>query len=481
MDIATVIEAATQEFKQNLSQQCQDLDLERLTPDLAAQISRGLKQALSTAGVAGFRTFLQGYEEEAPTLEIDGGLYRWKVASPKRFLTPFGEMVLERNLYQSDYGGTTHVPLDRQWGMEGEFATVEVRESVLFSCALMTPDETAQLLQKSALFHPSATAIQHLLEETGVWLECEGEALNEAIRSEDSIPEETQTVVASLDGVQVRLNEKGVKQGQPIDRPGHPTGPETPTCFKRAMVGSLSLYGAPLEEYGIPLEEKEAPQRLAARYVAEMPEEKSVTLKARFEAEIRHVEAALPPSVNKVLLCDGERSLWTYAEKNPLFADYQMLVDFYHTCEHLADAAEALWGAGSPKAHQWYEEYRHKLLHEEKGADQVLRSIDYYRRTRRFSKTRLELIDTQRTFFQRNKKRMNYAAFRQQGLPIGSGPVEAACKSLVKTRLCRSGMRWSWPGGQRILQLRTYLKSGRWDAFWKQYKLRWPAHYDMAA
>ena len=76
---------------------------------------------------------------------------------------------------------------------------------------------------------------------------------------------------------------------------------------------------------------------------------------------------------------------------------------------------------------------------------------------------------------------MNYAAFRQQGLPIGSGPVEAACKSLVKTRLCRSGMRWSWPGGQRILQLRTYLKSGRWDAFWKQYKLRWPAHYDMAA
>jgi len=474
MKIATIIEAATEEFKQKLSQQCQDLDLERLTPDLAEQLSGGLKQALSAAGVAGFRTFLQGYEQEAATLEVGGSWYRWKLASPKRFLTPFGPMVLERNLYQSDYGGLTYVPLDRQWGMEGEFATVEVRESVLFSCALVTPEETEQLLAKSALFHPSATAIQHLLAETGVWLDCEGEDLNAAIRQADAIPPETQTLVASMDGVHVRLDEEGVKQGRPVERPGQPTGPKTPTCFKRAMVGSLSLYGAPLEE-------QTTPERLAVRYVAQMPEEKALTLKARFEAEIRHLEASLPPAVNKVLLCDGECSLWTYAEETPLFADYRMLVDFYHTCEHLADAAQALWGAGSPQAKQWYEDYRHQLLHQEQGAHQVLRSIDYYRRTRRLSPTRRAAVDTQRTFFQRNKERMNYAAFRRQGLPIGSGPVEAACKTLVKTRLCRSGMRWSWPGGQRLLQLRTYVKSERWDAFWKQYKLRWPAHYHLAA
>jgi len=96
MDITTMIEAATQEFKQNLLHECKNWDLERLTPGLAEQVSQGLKQALSAAGVAGFRTFLQGYEEEAPTLEIDGGLYRWKMASRKRFLTPFGPMELER-------------------------------------------------------------------------------------------------------------------------------------------------------------------------------------------------------------------------------------------------------------------------------------------------------------------------------------------------------------------------------------------------
>ena len=474
MDLASVIAAATEEFKQKLHQQCQALDLARLTPALAEQLSGGLKQALSAAGVAGFRTFLQGYEEEAPTLEINGSLYRWKRVSAKRFLTPFGPMVLERNLYQRDDGGASYVPLDRRWGMEGEFATVAVREAVLFSCALVTPEETAQLLAKSALFQPSATAIQHLLEETGVWLEYEGEELHAAIRQTETIPEETQTVVVSLDGVYVRLDEEGVKQGRPVGRPGQPRGPETPTCFKRAMVGSLSLYGAPREE-------QTTPERLAARYVAQMPEEKAVTLKARLEVEVRQLEASLPPTVKKLLLCDGECGLWTYADETPLFADYLRLVDFYHSCEHLADAAEALWGAGSAPARQWYQDYRHQLLHEEQGARAVLRSIDYYRQTRRLSSTRRVELDRQRTFFQRNKGRMNYAAFRRQGLPIGSGPVEAACKTLVKTRLCRSGMRWSWPGGQRILQLRAYVKSERWDAFWKQYKQRWPAHYDLAA
>ena len=474
MHLTNLMEAATDEFKQNLTTYCEKMEMDRLTPALAEQMSQGLQQALSAAGVTALRTFLESYETQADTLEVEGTLYRYKQPSRKRFITPFGEMSLERKLYQADDGGPALVPLDRQWGMEGEFATVEVRESVLFAGALVTPEETVQLLKKSALFQPSATAIQHILEETGVWLEFEGEELNEAIRPDEAIPEKTQALVASLDGVQVRLDEEGVKQGRPIDRPGAPTERETPTCFKRAMVGSLSFYGAPLEE-------QTTPPRLAARYVAEMPEEKALTLKARFEAEIRYAEAALAPSVKKVLLCDGERGLWTYAEQTPLFAHYRKLVDFYHTCGHLADAAQALWGAGSPQANQWYNEYRHKLLHEEEGAHQVLRSIDYYRRTRRFSKTRREALDTQRTFFQRNKKRMTYAAFREQGLPIGSGPVEAACKTLVKTRLGRSGMRWSWPGGQRILQLRTYVKSKRWEAFWKQYKLRWPAQCDRAA
>ena len=64
---------------------------------------------------------------------------------------------------------------------------------------------------------------------------------------------------------------------------------------------------------------------------------------------------------------------------------------------------------------------------------------------------------------------MDYATYRAQGLPIGSGPVEAACKTIVKHRLKRSGMRWSREGGQQILNLRVPLQSKCWDAFWNWY------------
>lgn len=64
---------------------------------------------------------------------------------------------------------------------------------------------------------------------------------------------------------------------------------------------------------------------------------------------------------------------------------------------------------------------------------------------------------------------MTYADFRARGLPIGSGPVEAAGKTLIKTRMCRSGMRWSRTGGQHILNLRTLIKSDRWTPTWTRY------------
>jgi len=72
-------------------------------------------------------------------------------------------------------------------------------------------------------------------------------------------------------------------------------------------------------------------------------------------------------------------------------------------------------------------------------------------------------------FFRNNHRRMAYANFRARGLPIGSGPVEAAGKTLVKMRLCRSGMRWTRAGGQHVLTARTLIKSQRWDRAWNRY------------
>ncbi len=463
MSVTAMVEAATQEFKQNLSACCEKLETGRLTPELAEKVCEGMKQAVSAAAIAGLRAFLEGYEVHTPTLQVNGMLFRRKQASAKTFLTSFGSMTLERSLYQADGGGPSYVPLDALWGMEGEFATVEVREAVLLACAHITPQETAFLFGKSALFAPSATAIKHIVEKTGDFINTRVDSLDASIRTEDVSPKDTRVLAASLDGTHVLLDEPGIKQGRPPERPGPKTADESATIYKQAVVGSISFYGQKTKE-------SSCPPRLVSRYVAHMPEAGAPTAKHRFEAELADAEAKLPPHIRKMLLLDGQRALWNYVEHNPRFDDYEKLIDFYHTSEHLSKSAELLFGKGSAKSQRWYDTYREKLLTKDGAAQQVLRSIDYFRHHQRLSKNRRGDLKTQHTFFRRNKHRMAYAEFRRKGFPIGSGPVEAACKTLVKTRLCRSGMRWSRQGGQRILQLRTYVKSGRWDSFWKHYK-----------
>jgi hypothetical protein len=266
-----------------------------------------------------------------------------------------------------------------------------------------------------------------------------------------------------MDGVNVLLNEPGVKQGRPAERPTGGQSKEKPTSYKNATVGSISFYG---EVKG----DAQCPERLASRYVSHMPQEHAVSFKAKFEAELADVVAQWNGEVAKVVLCDGARGIWTYIDGHACFDDFEKLVDYWHAAEHLSLAAEALFGKGSEEALRWYDKYRKKLKEEDRGPLSILDSMDYYGGIRKLSKARREALRIQRTFFARNKHRMTYAEVRERGMPIGSGPVEAACKTLVKARMCRSGMRWSREGGQRILDFRTYVKSGRWETFWAQYE-----------
>ena len=463
MMVDTMVEAAMSEFKQNIRAFCETVDFSSLTPEVAEGMSRGLQQALARAGVAGYRAFLQEFETQKDVVSANGEVFRFKGVREKRFLTPFGEMVIERRCFQNKSDTKGHVPLDVAWGMVGQYMAPQVREAVLFSCAHVTPEETAALLEKCALFTPHATAIKHVVEKTGNLVEAHRDELDEAVRSEEEVPEDTQAVVVSMDGVNVLLNEKGLRFGRPAERPGSREAKETSTAYRIAMVGSVTHYGAP-EEPGQP-----AP-RLQSRYVAHMPERSCPTFKARLEAELDAAQARAPAGTARLVLLDGSRQLWNYVDKNPRFEDYDKCIDFWHAVEHLSAAAEALFTKNGDDAKNWYEKHRRILKESDDGAARICRSMDYYAKRLHLNKTRRAQLREQRTYFKRNGKRMHYATFRQNGWPIGSGPIEAACKTLVKTRLCRSGMRWSRPGGQRILALRTYVKSNRWDSAWQHIK-----------
>ena len=460
-----IITTATEEFKQKLRQSFENLSMATLTPELAEQVSQGLQESIRSAALVGYRTFLESYDEKQDVLTVNGQVLRFKIVSEKIFLTPFGEMTVPRHLYQADAGGPTYAPLDEKWGMTGEYAMPQVQECVLLVAAHLTPKEAASLFQKSSLFHPSATAITNMVKESGEFIEAHLDELQQAIREGEDMPKQTQVVVASMDGVNVLVREPGNKSGRPKERPDKgEANPEPAATYKNAMVGSISFYGIDEDEKG-----EVKPERLQSRYLARMPEERCPTFKAQFEAELDHVEKSIDPHVKKVLLNDGHRSIWNYIDQDERYKEYEKLVDFYHTSEHLSQAAEALFGKKAAAADDWYSKWYDKLLAEDDAATGVVRSIEYYAAQQPIPKSRVNDLQQEQTFFGRNQHRMTYADFRRRGLPIGSGPVEAACKSVVKTRMCRSGMRWSREGGQKILNLRVLVKSDRWDGFWENY------------
>lgn len=463
MNVVFMIESMCDVIKQNMNDFCKHNEMTRLTPDVAEQMSGAISDALASCGVAGYRAFIGQYEFEADTLVHQGKLKRFKKISDKSFMTPFGKMVLPRKIYQADGGGKTHVPLDAAWGMENEFATAEVREAVLYSSGLVTPSETETMLKKCALFQPSSTAIKHVINEMGTWCEEHADAVRKRIADNDVAPENTRVLAASLDGANVPLREAGVKRGRPGERPGKQEHTAQRTTYKNAMVGSISFMG------DVP-EGENSPSRLASRYIARMPEAGAPTFKTAFEASLDNAENMLGNNINKVIVCDGARGLWKYIEENERFDDYEKILDYFHAAEHLSALSEALFGKQSEEGSAWYDKYREKLLNEDLAPQAILRSVDYYLERNTLNKAAHIDALRERTFFARNKHRMTYADFRRRGLPIGSGIVEAACKSIVKNRMCRSGMRWTRKGGQHILRLRTHIKSGHWDDFWDAHK-----------
>ena len=463
MIIAEIIKAATTEFEAKMIEFGKDLNTSQLTGELAGQISQLLEQSMAAATRIALKTFIERYDVSEPSLEVDERIVRLKGISLKEFLTRLGPIEIQRHLYQADRGGSAYVPLDILWDMQGHYATPDVREAICFAMAHMTADETSQLFSKCSLFKPSAQAVKNIVKKVHMVIEPHWETLDQEIRDHIEPNKETQAFVVSMDGVNVLLREPGSCKRRPSERPGKEQETEKNSTYKNAMVGTISLYGDVVDDNG------PCPERLATFSMARMPEERAVTFKDRFDIQVADMQTKVRSEVTKVILCDAHPVLWNYIDYHERFDDYEKLVDFYHTGEHLSKAAAALFGKKNPKAKDWYNVYRVKLLEQEDGASSVIRSMVYYRNTLRLSKSRQDDLAKEQTFFRRNKHRMTYADFRARGLPIGSGPVEAACKSIVKTRLCRSGMRWSREGGQRILNLRCYAKSGLWDEFWNAY------------
>lgn len=160
-----------------------------------------------------------------------------------------------------------------------------------------------------------------------------------------------------------------------------------------------------------------------------------------------------------VLLVDGAAGLGAMGVK--CFQDAVQVVDFYHAMEHGAKVLDALIGKGHP-------EYRGRVR---KWARQLLkdRVEDLIAKARKEAKgTPAEArVEEELGYFVHNVPRMQYGTFRAAGYFIGSGVVEAGCKTVIGGRCKQSGMRWSVPGAENVIALRCIHSSRRLAEFWR--------------
>jgi hypothetical protein len=162
------------------------------------------------------------------------------------------------------------------------------------------------------------------------------------------------------------------------------------------------------------------------------------------------VQSDLPYAGDVVVIADGAAWIWRLAAD--LFPCSVQIVDWYHACQHLAQAAAACFPEDEKQARTWYEHMREHLF---MGRVWCI-VVDLQQH---------DLAD-QATYFQTHQRRMQYHELRGDCYPIGSGNVESGVKQF-KQRLSGPGMHWSRPGAERMVALRTAILSRQFDRLWQ--------------
>ena len=166
----------------------------------------------------------------------------------------------------------------------------------------------------------------------------------------------------------------------------------------------------------------------------------------------------------KVVLGDGAEWIWNLADLH--FPDATQIVDLYHAREHLWDLSAKLYPS-EPTQNRWVMVRRKDKLDDGK-IEALVRSL------RSVAASHPELAEeilTEANYFEGHKERMRYPKFREQGLFVGSGVIEAGCKTVLG-RLKRSGMFWTVRGGNAIIALRCCELSARFEDYWESRRAR---------
>ena len=159
-----------------------------------------------------------------------------------------------------------------------------------------------------------------------------------------------------------------------------------------------------------------------------------------------------------VVIGDGAPWLWNLADLH--FGKALQILDYYHASEHLCDLAKILCPEDEMCRKRWLKPLLDYLWNG--NIEKILANL----RSLKLRGKKKEITENTVNYFENNKNRMRYEEYRKKNLFIGSGVVEAGCKSVIGQRLKQSGMHWTVRGANSIIALRCCIESGNFESYW---------------
>jgi hypothetical protein len=375
----------------------------------------------------------------------------YKEIRSKQLLTVLGPVELRRPYYLCRHCHQGQFPDDAALGVAGLESSPGVRRMEAVVGSEMPFAHGCKPMQELAGLEVPAKAIERAAEAIGAQIaQRDDQAIGRAKQlvlpmiSKQNIPK----MYVLMDGVQVP-----VVAAETVGRTGRTEGQRART--RECRLGCVFTQTA-LDEEGRPVRDPGS-----TTYVGAIETAEEFGFRIYTEAWQRGWEWA----TIRVVLGDGAVWIWNLADRH--FPGAIQIVDLYHARQHLWDIAALLYPNDPGAKKTWMAPLKDLL-----DGGQIESLVE---RLRILAADRLATqpalaaeIVKQAEYFQTNTLRMRYPEFRAQGLFVGSGVIEAGCKTVVGARLKRSGMFWTVRAANAIIALRCCRFNGRFEDFWEQ-------------
>ncbi len=427
-----------------------------VTPLAAADFENQLEQLLLELGRSTtdwtYNSLEPGDPEAVPKrLLVDDEVYRRRGKHPRDVATLFGTIRLRRYLYEPLEPGLPCLhPLQLQLGLQAGCATAALAGRVGLWATQHPQRAVLEILKREYDVHWSQQTLRTVTASLAAGRAAGRQGtqcarLLRLLSRAHASPGKGRIVLAvGRDGIHLPLRREQYKEGS---------------------TSTLTVY----DRRG---------RRLGTVYLGQMPEEGQVTLSGQLTALIQQVLKEWDgPRPRLAYITDGGwhpsdyyRTVLRRMEdpRRPGRALlWERVIDYYHAAEYVTRLAEALFG-DRPCGRAWGRRMR-KRLKDPAGLTRVLQSASYQYNQRRLPSGREKAFWSAYGYLRRHRRWMDYARYRREGIPLGSGVTEAACKTVFAQRLKQSGMKWDRPGGQTIVDLRVLVLSGVWDEAYRLY------------